>query len=153
MTLLNGAPVLADNGVKPATATLIGAQSQYATLAVSALVQPSAMVRFASTLDQLRIDETDIARGYVDLPGTVQLQVRSGASSQRVLNVTVEVEPNADVKSMDVRARAANALSPVAGQTADRRALQDILLGYRVNLSEKTGDSSYSVPVTLTINL
>ncbi len=43
---------------------------------------------------QLSITEADIARGYLDVPGTNRLTLNADRSAQQLANVTVDYKPN-----------------------------------------------------------
>jgi hypothetical protein len=124
-----------------------------ASMGVSATVQRSAVFRMNDSFQQLSSSNIDFSKGYVDLPGTIQILVNSGASTRRVLNVTVEVEPNPElVRSIQMRARTDDA-TQLAGAQAPKDEPQNIALGYRVLLTDRAKAGDFSVPVTLTVNL
>jgi hypothetical protein len=128
-----------------------------ASMGVSANVQRSATFRVIDTFQQLTTSNIDFSRGYVDVPGMLQLVVNPGSSQRRVLNVTVEVEPNPDmVRAIQMRARsddAANVAGKAAGEPGSGDEASNISLGYRVMLTDRARDGSFTVPVTLTVNL
>jgi hypothetical protein len=124
-----------------------------ASMGVSLVVQRSATFKVADTFQQLDVSSADFSKGYLDIPGTLQFVVNTGAQTRRVLNVTVEVEPNPELfRSIQMLARS----KPLADAAADAKSQDDassIALGYRVQLTDKAKAGDFNVPVTLTVNL
>jgi hypothetical protein len=82
-----------------------GAAAQSATAAVSvgATVSPSVVLKFEGSSAPISISNQDIARGYIDLPGTYRLTVDAGKSVQQIANVVLDFEPEPNVfKSIEV---------------------------------------------------
>ncbi len=121
--------------------------TDYASLAVTARVDPSVSVRFETTPDAIVPAATDSGQSYVDIPGTVQITMNSGNGVQRVLNATVEVQPDPALQSIEVRARSA------AGKSADTSSDRNLGLGYRLNIPRDARDRNFAVPITLSIDL
>jgi hypothetical protein len=134
------------------TVSLHAAQGT-AVLGVSAVVPDSVKVQFENVFDQLHLGDANSSNGQLDVPGAFQLMVKSAGSSRRVLNVTIEVEPNIDLlQAMDLNTRSEFIATKVSA-AAGTGHLSNIMLGYQLKLSDKTKDGSFLVPVTLTINL
>lgn len=122
-----------------------------ASMSVSAVVQRSAVFRLTDTFQQIGASNVDFSKGYLDLPGMLQIVVNAGSATRRVLNVTVEVEPNPElVRAVQLRARAD---TPELRDSATRDEEANLALGYRVLLTDRARDGDFSVPVTLTVNL
>lgn len=55
---------------------------------------------------QLHVTEADIARGYIDVPGTDRLSIETDRTMQHLANIMVDYEPNPyDFTSIQVAAR------------------------------------------------
>jgi len=75
-------------------------------MSVRASVSPTVVLKFESNLKQVSISEEDVARGYIDLPGTFLLTINSGKTAQNIVNILVDYEPHPSVfKSIEVAAR------------------------------------------------
>ena len=66
-----------------------------AVVSVRAMVSPTVAMKFESGSTKLSVTEEDIARGYIDVPGTSRLTLNSDKSAQQLANVSVDYEPNA----------------------------------------------------------
>ena len=51
-------------------------------------------MQFESSSMQLSITEEDIARGYIDVPGTNRLTLNSHRSAQQLANISLDYEPD-----------------------------------------------------------
>ena len=63
-------------------------------MSVNASVSPSVVLKFDASPVQLSITEKDIARGYIDVPGTYRLSIDADRTMQRLAKVMVDYEPN-----------------------------------------------------------
>ena len=66
-----------------------------AVVSVRAMVSPTVAMKFESGSTKLSVTEEDIARGYIDVPGTSRLTLNSDRSAQQLANVSIDYEPNA----------------------------------------------------------
>lgn len=63
-------------------------------MSVRASVSPTVVMKFEATSMQLSITEDDIARGFIDVPGTYRLTLNTDRTIQHLANITVDYEPN-----------------------------------------------------------
>lgn len=63
-------------------------------MSVRAMVSPTVVMKFDASSVQLSVTADDIARGYIDVPGTYRLTLNGDKTMQHLANVTVEYEPN-----------------------------------------------------------
>ena len=63
------------------------------------------VMKFEASSMQLSVTEGDIARGYIDVPGTYRLTINAGRTMQQLANIIVDYEPNPYVTSIQVTAR------------------------------------------------
>lgn len=82
-------------------------------MSVRASVSPTVVMKFEASPVQLSITEDDIARGYIDLPGTYLLTLNAGRAMQQLANITVDYEPNPyNFTSIQVAARTLQTSEP-----------------------------------------
>jgi hypothetical protein len=75
-------------------------------LSVRASVSPTVAMKFEASSTPLSITEDDIARGYIDVPGTYRLTLNADRTMQHLANITVDYEPNSyNFTSVQVAAR------------------------------------------------
>jgi len=75
-------------------------------MSVKASVSPSVVLKFEGSPMQLHVTEADIARGYIDVPGTDRLTIETDRTMQHLANIMVDYEPNPyDFTSIQVAAR------------------------------------------------
>lgn len=63
-------------------------------MSVRASVSPAVVMKFEASSMQLSVTEDDIARGYIDVPGTYRLTINSDRTVQQLANIMVDYEPN-----------------------------------------------------------
>ena len=63
-------------------------------MSVRALVSPTVVMKFEASSMRLSVTEDDIARGYIDVPGTYRLTINSDRTMQHLANIMVDYEPN-----------------------------------------------------------
>jgi hypothetical protein len=74
-------------------------------MSVRAWVSPTVVMKFEASSMQLSVTEDDIARGYIDVPGTYRLTINAGRTMRHLANIIVDYEPNPYVTSIQVAAR------------------------------------------------
>lgn len=84
---LAAALVLALTLVAPTSASAASA-----SVAVSAFVQPRAVVTVEAQPTSFAISEADVLRGYVDLPGASRIRVKTNSSGGYLLSLEIESE-------------------------------------------------------------
>lgn len=57
-------------------------------------MSPTVVMKFDASSMQLSITEDDIARGYIDVPGTYRLTLTGDRTMQHLANITLDYEPN-----------------------------------------------------------
>lgn len=63
-------------------------------------------MKFEASSTQLSVTENDIARGYIDVPGTYRLTINTDRTMQHLANIMVDYEPNPyNFTSIQVAAR------------------------------------------------
>ena len=114
-----------------AAAPAAGGGSAHSSLHVSATVRPSAVLRLEARAANVSISESDIARGYLDVPADALLRIDTGR----------------------LRPQVAAELPPEGGPFSSVEMLTTAALVYRFTFSEKVTPGSYRVPLTLSIGL
>jgi len=75
-------------------------------MSVGASVSPTVVMKFEASSMQLSVTEDDIARGYIDVPGTYRLTINTDRTMQHLANIMVDYEPNPyNFTSIQVAAR------------------------------------------------
>lgn len=75
-------------------------------MSVRASVSPTVVMKFEASPMQLSVTEDDIARGYVDVPGTYRLTINTDRPLRHLANIMVDYEPNLyNFTSLQVAAR------------------------------------------------
>jgi hypothetical protein len=89
-----------------AFASAVKAEPSVSVMSVRALVSPTVVMKFEGSSVQLSITEDDIARGYIDVPGTYRLTITTDRTMQQLANIMVDYEPNPyNFTSIQVAAR------------------------------------------------
>lgn len=63
-------------------------------VSVRAVVRPATAMKFEFESSKLHITEEDIARGYIDVPGTSHLTINGDINRTQFANVIIDFEPN-----------------------------------------------------------
>lgn len=75
-------------------------------MSVRASVSPTVVMKFEASSMQLSVTEDDIARGYIDVPGTYRLTINIDKTMRHLANIMVDYEPNPNnFTSIQVAAR------------------------------------------------
>jgi hypothetical protein len=178
--LIRAAVVVAGAALMPAAATAAG--NTVAVLLVSAQVRPSAVFKFDVKTSRISVSEADIAAGYIELPASSLLSMKTPGLDPVVVVDFTPVEGL--FKSVEVKTshgwRLADRLSDFPLTSASLNALpasgagkpaalapmveklrpvaetgEDLFtaFSYRFHLGAKIVPRSYRVPMTLNINL
>jgi hypothetical protein len=84
----------------------VEAEPSMGIMSVRASVSPTVVMKFEASAMQLSVTEDDIARGYIDVPGTYRLTINSDRTMQHLANIMVDYEPNPyNFTSIQVAAR------------------------------------------------
>jgi hypothetical protein len=119
-----------------ATAPAVGGGTSAAVLTVSAAVQPSAVLRVQARGANVSISESDIARGYLDVPAGALFTMDTGRVRPQI---AAELSPGTGpFRTVEVRSE------PAGGDAAPV---------YRFSFSDRATAGSYQVPLTLSIGL
>ena len=108
-----------------------GGGAVFEPLHVSATVRPSAVLRLEARAANVSVSESDIARGYLDVPADALLRIDTGR----------------------LRPQVAAELPPEGGPFSSVEVLTTAALVYRFTFSAKVTPGSYRVPLTLSIGL
>ena len=110
-----------------------GGGAVFEPLHVSATVRPSAVLRLEARAANVNVSvsESDIARGYLDVPADALLRIDTGR----------------------LRPQVAAELPPEGGPFSSVEVLATAALVYRFTFSAKVTPGSYRVPLTLSIGL
>lgn len=96
--------IAAGSAIAFPSAAIAGAS--LSVMSVKASVSPSVVLKFQGSPMQLHVTEADIARGYIDVPGTDRLSIETDRTMQHLANIMVDYEPNPyDFTSIQVAAR------------------------------------------------
>ena len=75
-------------------------------MSVRVSVSPTVVMKFEASSVQLSVTESDIARGYIDVPGVYRLTIKTDRTMQHLANIMVDYEPNPyNFTSIQVAAR------------------------------------------------
>jgi hypothetical protein len=122
-----------------------------ASLAVTVVVPPRALLSVESEPSSLRITEEDVARGYVDVPKASRFQVRTNTPSGWLVEFQVEKGPYRSIEvtglggPSQVSASGGWIAQPYPGTTRP----VPLELGYRFLLSADARPGVYPWPVAL----
>ncbi len=84
-------------------------------MSVRATVSPTVVMKFEASSVHLSVTADDIARGYIDVPGTYRLTLNGDKTMQHLANITVDYEPNPyNFTSIQVAARTLQTGEPVS---------------------------------------
>jgi hypothetical protein len=84
----------------------VEAEPSVTVMSVRASVSPTVVMKFEGSAMQLSVTEDDIARGYIDVPGTYRLTINTDRTMQQLANIMVDYEPDPyNFTSIQVAAR------------------------------------------------
>ena len=131
----------------PVSPALAGSAS--ATLQVSVTVQARALLHVESAPAGLLLTESDVQRGYVDLPDASRISVRTNSSTGYLLAFEIAGGPIAEVRVRGLGAE--TYISSMGGWVAQpyTGAVTSAELSYRLVLSKNARPGEYPWPVTL----
>jgi hypothetical protein len=119
----------------------VEAEPSMGIMSVRASVSPTVVMKFEASAMQLSVTEDDIARGYIDVPGTYRLTINSDRTMQHLANIMVDYEPNPyNFTSIQVAARTL--------QTDEPRS--DTMLANYINALPATAAGPSDAPQKLT---
>ena len=124
------------------------------TLKVSATVLKHASMKVVSQPGSVAVTEADIARGYVDVPGTSQITVKSNTTNGYMLNFSSQGDffKQAMVRGLGSDVQLGADGGAVAQRTAARGMTQTALdLGYRFMLSASAQQGVYAWPMRVLV--
>ena len=131
----------------PVSPALAGSAS--ATFQVSVMVQARALLQVESEPASLLLTETDVQRGYVDLPAASRISVRTNSPTGYLLTFEIVGGP---IEEVQVRGLGAETyISGMGGWIARpyTGAVTSAELSYRLVLSKDARPGEYAWPVML----
>lgn len=133
--------------------SMVHADTTSTSIAVGAKVGPIATYRTLAEQTQLQITPTDIARGFVELPRAMQIEVRSNSRTGYVLNVQLTSALFSRVEVLGFGSDIA--LDADGGRIVQRWKQQPsaatVTVGYRFHLSAATAPGTYPWPLHLAV--
>ena len=125
---------------------------------VSAAVQPSAVIRFETKTAGVAVTQEDIAAGYVDVPASSILSLKTEGAAPLVVVEFMPLEGvfrSVDIVATDLGDAAAGASSAARQpRSAARPARRKVAaLSYRFNLSRKAAPGVYAAPISVRVDL
>jgi hypothetical protein len=136
--------------VSLSTASLAHAGANGGSIGVSATVRVSVQLKIVSQMDQLRVTQADIARGYVDVAAGSHINVKSNSREGYVLafdNLPEQIR-SVQVSGLDGLVE----IGAEGGSVVQRNAGLSpvpLQLSYRFKLAENMQPGDYQWPVTL----
>jgi hypothetical protein len=133
--------------IAPARPALAGSAS--ATFQVSVTVQARALLTVEAAPASLLLTETDVRRGYVDLPAASRISVRTNSPTGYLLAFEIAIGPIEDVRLLGLGAETHIGgaggwiAQPYSGPVASAE------LSYRLVLSKDARPGEYPWPVAL----
>ena len=135
-----------------ASAHILAASPDSDSLTVGATIRPYARIESLSTRKTLRITATDIDRGWVDVPATTHVKIRTNAPHG--YHLVVEIDSDA-IWLTEVRGlpdhpafgpKGGRILRTTSGFTRDR-----LVLGFRFHLAETVQPGTIPWPVRFSV--